>query len=69
MEPTVFYYRVCVNGESVTIAGWDKAMAEARRVVALGRGWRVRILDMQAGEYCWDSAQISAQERCEMKGA
>lgn len=63
METREFYYRVCVNGESVTIKGFDKAMAEARRVVALGRGWQVRILDMQIGEYCWDSAQISAQEK------
>jgi hypothetical protein len=61
MEPTVFYYRVCVNGESVTLAGWDKAMAEVQRVVALGRGWRVRILDMQTYEYVWDSTQEKAK--------
>lgn len=57
METRELYYRVCVHGESVTIKGLDKAMAEAQRVLAKGRGWRVRIYDMQSGEYCWDSAQ------------
>jgi len=54
------WYRVCVHGESVTIKGYDVALHEAQRVIKNYPDRRVRIYDMQSGEYCWDSVLPSA---------